>query len=244
MEIDFAIVYFGLTRSIKKVYNSHFKHVFDILKKNNKNYKTFLHTWSLKDGIQNIWNDNISKKIDYDEYKLLEPDFYKIDSEEDFLHGIDMTQFFNKENWDARGDTDNGGEWWPKMISNHLCMIESQKRGIEMVQNYINSNGVTVKNVIFIRPDVEIKDSLPLNKIILNNHTINLQNKDHHEGLNGLFAVISWNNACIYVNRAEDYIEFKKIKCRITAERLIKYIVDKHSIKINEIEFKFDIIRP
>ena len=61
MEIDFAIVYFGLTRSIKKVYNSHFKHVFDILKKNNKNYKTFLHTWSLKDGIQNIWNDNISK---------------------------------------------------------------------------------------------------------------------------------------------------------------------------------------
>ena len=243
MEIDFAIVYFGLTRSTKKVYKSHFKHVFDILKKNNKSYRTFLHTWNLKDGIQNVWNDTISQKIDYDEYKLLEPDFYQIDSEEEFLHEINMAHYFNKDIWEIKGDTDDG-EWWPKMISNHICMIESQKRGIQLVKNYMNSSGFIVKNVIFIRPDVEIHDDLPLHTIILDNETINLQNKEEYEGLNALFAVTSWNNACIYVNREKDYIELKKIRCRITTEGLIKYIVDKNSMKVDEIKFKFDIVRP
>ena len=35
MEYDFAIIYFGLTRSVKKTHESHKKHVFDILKKEN-----------------------------------------------------------------------------------------------------------------------------------------------------------------------------------------------------------------
>jgi len=244
MEIDYAIVYFGLTRTTKRVYKSHINHVFNILKTNHKKYITFLNTWALKDGIQNVWNDTISQKIDYEEYKFLNPDFYEINNQEEFLNDIDMTQFFNKENWEAKGDTDNGGDWWPKMVSNHLCGIESQKRGIQMVKNYINSSGNTVKHVIFIRPDIEIYDDLPINTFVLDNETINLPNKDHHEGLNNRFAVTSWNNACIYANRAEDYVEFKKIRYRITAERLIKYIVDKYSMKVNEIQFNFDIIRP
>jgi hypothetical protein len=244
MEIDYGIIYFGLTRSIKKVYETHINHIFDVLKRNNKKYTTFLHTWSLKDGIQNVWSNTISQRIDYEEYKLLNPDFYQLDSQEEYLKGIDITQFFNKDNWEANGDTDEGGEWYPRMINNHLCAIESQKRGIQMVKNYMNSSGNIIKNIIFIRPDVDIYDDLPINNFILDNLTINIQDKYHGEGLNDRFSVISWNNACIYANRAEDYKEFKKIRCRITGEKLIKYIVDKYSMKVNQVKFDFDIIRP
>jgi len=44
IEYDFAIIYFGLTRSVKKTHETHKKHVFDILQKENLNYKTFMHT--------------------------------------------------------------------------------------------------------------------------------------------------------------------------------------------------------
>ena len=37
MEFDFAILYWGLTRSTKKVYKSHINRIFNVLKKNNLN---------------------------------------------------------------------------------------------------------------------------------------------------------------------------------------------------------------
>jgi hypothetical protein len=85
MEYDFAIIYFGLTRSVKKTYESHHKNIFDILKKNGLTYKTFMHTWKTKNNTQNIGENLISQKIDYLEYKLLSPDFYIIEDEEEFL---------------------------------------------------------------------------------------------------------------------------------------------------------------
>jgi hypothetical protein len=81
MEYDFAIIYFGLTRSVKKTHESHTKHVFDVLKREKLSYKTFMHTWKTKDGTQNVWQNIIPEKIDYTEHLLLSPDFYTIDDE-------------------------------------------------------------------------------------------------------------------------------------------------------------------
>ena len=85
MEYDFAIIYFGLTRTLKATCESHKKYIFDILKKYNLNYKVFLHTWEMKNGIQNIWEKDITEKIDSFDYKLVSPDVHRIDDEDEFL---------------------------------------------------------------------------------------------------------------------------------------------------------------
>ena len=85
MEYDFAIIYFGLTRSIRKTHETHKKYVYDVLKKNNITYQIFMHTWKTKDDTQNVWEKKIPEKIDYTEYKLLSPDFYTLDDETEYL---------------------------------------------------------------------------------------------------------------------------------------------------------------
>jgi hypothetical protein len=79
MKYDFAILYFGLTRSVRKTHESHKKHIVNILQKENLTYKTFMHTWKTRDNTQNVWETVIPQKIDYDEYTLLYPDEYTLD---------------------------------------------------------------------------------------------------------------------------------------------------------------------
>ena len=63
MQYDFAIVYFGLTRSTKKVYKSHIDNIFNQLKHYNLNYKTFMHTWKTNDNKQRVRHHTPFQKI-------------------------------------------------------------------------------------------------------------------------------------------------------------------------------------
>jgi hypothetical protein len=242
MEYDIAIIYFGLTRSIKKVYKSHMEYIYNHFDKNNITYKKFIHTWSLKDGVQNVWEDIIDKKIDYYEYKLLNPDFYEIDNEDEFIESVNMDDYFYKDVWNSKGHCPEG-EWLPKMVSNHLCMLESQKRATRMVENYV-SKGNKFKLVMFIRPDLMLNNYLPINKVITLNNFINIPNHDHHEGLNDQFAILTYDNIKIYGNRIDELSLFRKNNGRIVGEKYIKFIIDKYKLNINEINFDYKIIRP
>ena len=243
MEIDFAVLYFGLTRSIRKVYKSHINHLYNVLDKNKLTYKKFIHTWSIKDGVQNVWENIISNKIDYNEYKLLNPDYYKIDCENTFLESINMDDFFYKDIFEKIGHSSNG-EWLPKMVSNHLCMLESQKRGVEMIEAYIEKTGIKPKYIIFVRPDININNDLPLFNIILNENTINLPNHSHHEGINDQFAIINFKHATLYGKRINELAEFRKNNGRIVGEKYVKYIINKYNLSVNLINFNYNIIRP
>ena len=71
---DIAICYFGLPRSVKYVYESHQKYIYDVLNDKGITYKKFMHTWKTGDGSQRVWRFKTREKIDYEEYKLLNPD--------------------------------------------------------------------------------------------------------------------------------------------------------------------------
>src|SRR6476620_6904967 len=67
-----AICYWGLTRSTKKVYESHYTNLFNVLKKHKIKFDVFMHTWHTKHK-QRIWEKELDVGIDYSEYKLLKP---------------------------------------------------------------------------------------------------------------------------------------------------------------------------
>ena len=236
MELDFSIIYFGLTRSTKKVYKSHIDCIHNILNKNNLTYKIFIHTWKTKDDIQYVWEDKIPQKIDYDEYKLLNPDFYKIDDQEDFIENLDMDKFFYK-------NVSRSSEWLPGLIKNHLCALESMKRGLEMVEDFIKE-GNKCKYIMFVRPDVLINNELPLSQILPNLDKINIPNIDHYEGYNDRFAITNYENAIIYGKRINEIADFRKTQGRIVSEKYVKFIINKYNLQVNFIDFNFTIIRP
>jgi hypothetical protein len=242
MEYDFAIVYWGLTRSSKKVYNSHIEKIYNVLETNGLTYKKFMHTWKTNNDLQRVWENIIPQKIDYNEYKCLSPDFYNIDNQDDFINNVNMDCFFYKDVFDKIGSGRNG-EWLPGLITNHICALESMKRCVNMLE-YSMSQGNKYKHILFIRPDVLFHDELPINDILLNIDKINIPNNDNNEGYNDRFAVMNYKNACIYGKRINELEEFRKTNGRIVSEKYLKYIINKYDIKINPIKIRFDIIRP
>jgi hypothetical protein len=234
MEVDFAIVYWGLTRSTKAVYTSHIELIQNILKKNSKTFKIFMHTWKTKDNKQSIWETIIDQPIDYDEYKLLRPDVYQIDNQETFLESVNMNKFFYKH-------VPKYKEWAPGLVKNHVCALESMKRGFLLVEKYM-SYGVSFKNIMFVRPDVMICNEFPLHQIV--SDKINIPNFDHYGGYNDRFAVMNYKNALVYAKRIDELAAFRKNHGRIVSEHYTKFIIDKYRIPVNMIGFDFIIVRP
>lgn len=64
-----AICYWGLTRSTKKVYQTHFDKIFNVLEKNDMPHDVFMHTWSLKGSrmykVSQYKSRSIMKNISY-----------------------------------------------------------------------------------------------------------------------------------------------------------------------------------
>lgn len=237
-----AICYFGMTRSSRYVYQSHHKYIFNVLKKNNICFDIFLHTWKTKNKLQKIWDKDIPIKIDDNEYKFLNPNKYKIDSQEMYLNSIDFSNYFYKDIYNTVGHNKTG-EWLPGLVQNHLCALESQKRVLDIV----NKSTKKYDYVMFVRPDVLIKNKIPIRRVVsklkMFPNAIIIPNFAHNEGYNDRFGIMNYDYAWLYANRGDNIINYRKKHGRIVSEKYTKFICDKH-FKPFFIKFNFEIIRP
>ena len=182
------------------------------VKNNNLTYKTFMHTWKTINNTQNIWSSIIPQQIDYLEHELLKPDYYKIDCEDEFIENINMDNFFYKDVFEKYGSSHTmysfgvNDEWEEKLVHNYICMLESQKRGFEMVKD-VMKNGAKFNLIMFIRPDVKINNELPLCSIITNSDKVNIPCNNHYHGCNDQFTTLNYDNACIFTNRINETTE-------------------------------------
>jgi len=236
---DIAICYWGLSRSTKHVYKSHYENIFNILKNAGLTYDTYFHTWDVK--INRIWGEVSPVLPDPEEYKLLEPTVYKVESQDDFLNSITFSDYFYQEAWDKYGDTRAPrGEWHDYMIRNHLCALESQKRVTQMMLE----SGNSYKFVLYVRPDVEIDTPFPF-KILseIGFRCIGIPDFDHYEGYNDRGCIVRFEDCALYAKRIDEIKEFRKHNGRIVSEKYVKFIVDKY-FKMIPMQFIFTIIRP
>ena len=233
-----AICYWGITRSTKFIYKSHFVNLFHPLKNNNIEYKIFIHTWKVQNNQNIIWENVSPIPINYEEYKLLHPDYYKIDDQQVFKDQLNFSDYFNKELYDKYGG-DTAHEWRPQLIMNHLCALESQKRAYQMV----NDTGEQFDFIMFVRPDVQITNQFDVN-ILNTNFDIIIPSYDHHEGYNDRFAIMPFNNSFNYACRINEIREFRKKYGRIVSEKYVKFIINKYYNNLKFINFLMKIIRP
>lgn len=234
MDYDIAFCYWGLPRSVKYTHENQTKMIYDNIKKHNLSYKIFMHTWSIEGDVQRIWQNNCKEKIDYEEYKLLNPDFYEITSQDDFLKTINMDDYFYQDVWDKKGHGQKG-EWLPKLVKNHICALGSLRNVYNMVENAVNEKGYKFKYIIFIRPDAYFTQPIQVDKMFpLKENTILIPNFDHGEGYNDRFSICNYEDANIYALRLKDIAEFRKNKGRIVSEKYLKYTLNNSNLDIKK----------
>jgi hypothetical protein len=193
-----------------------------------------MHTW--KTETNRVWDRDFAVPCDYEEYKLIKPSVYRIDDQSEFLQGIDMSQYFYKDLWNLRGDSCEG-EWWPQLIQNHLCALESMKRVTQMVQGDYDY-------ILYVRPDAEIYTPLPVNSLTeLSGNDIAIPTYDSNEGYNDKFAAMRYDQSKPYAFRIDDAAEYRRTNGRIVSEKYTKFIVDAH-YRLKPIEFRFALCRP
>jgi hypothetical protein len=229
---DIAICYWGMSRSTKHVYTSHYEHIFNVLKNAGLTYDTYFHTWDVKVNL--IWDEISPVLPDPDEYKLLEPTEYKVESQDVFLNTLTFSDYYDQD------AANRNEEWLPYLIRNHLCSLESQKRVTKMMLE----SGKTYSFVLYVRPDVEIDTPFPF-KILpeIGFRCIGIPDFDHWEGYNDRGAILRFEDCTWYANRIDEIKEFRKHHGRIVSEKYVKFIVDKY-FKMIPVQFRFTIVRP
>jgi hypothetical protein len=233
-----AICYWGMTRSTKFVYKSHINHLFNILNVNNIEYDVFMHTWKTKNDENIIWEKPCSIPIDYEEHKLLNPDYYKIENQNDFTETLNFSDYFNEKLYKLYGG-DRPYEWRPQLILNHLCALESQKRVYNMVVETKNNYDF----IIYIRPDVELFNNFEISWFN-SDFDIVLLDYNHYEGFNDRFAILHMKTAAKYSERIDEIKDFRQNHGRIVSEKYVKFIVEKYYSNPKFVNFLMKIVRP
>ena len=230
---DIAICYFGLPRSVKHVFASHEEHIYKVLDDYGYSYKRFMHTWKTGDNSQRVWRHKTREKIDYEEYKLLKPDVYSIESQDEFMSGIDMGDYYY--------ETEKKREWDRVLLKNHICALGSEKRVYQMMKD----SGDTFKYVMVIRPDAEFILDLPVQKIFsLDAKEFAISDHRHYEGYNDRFMVSNYDDSHIYMERLDEMKDGRANGGRITAEKYLKYTFIRHKCVVKKVGFPFNLVRP
>ena len=138
-----AICFWGLTRSLKYTINSINKNIFDIFKKNNLEFRVFMHTFSTYVKYNNIRAGEEDIILDNKEYKLLNPDYILIEKQENVKSSIDFIKYRKK-----------GDPWHNNYLTmdNFILAMYSKKQVLKLFQD---NDDRSYTHFLIIRPDVK-----------------------------------------------------------------------------------------
>jgi len=226
---NIAICFFGICRSTNYTIDSINQYIFNPLKLMNFNYDIYLHTYTINNIYNNPRANEHNIMLDNDLYKLLNPNIYKIDNQDDIINNINFIKYRSKgDPWDNNYNS----------LNNLILSLYSLNQVTQLWKN----NNKTYDYIIYLRPDVLFLQ--PLQKSYfdqINNTNIILPNF-HEYPVNDRMAIGTPNIMLKYgerYNTAYDY----SLSYKLHAEEYLNYILAINSINIIKINFKFQRIR-
>jgi len=221
-----AICFFGLTRSLKITIDSINKNIFESLKKQNHEYKIFLHTYNLKKIINDRTGEN--NILDVEEYKLLNPDFFEITNQDDFDKFIEIDKYVKNGLSHTYTETT-------------IMNILRQNNSIFEVWKLVKQSNINFDLFMMCRPDLEYLQPIYIPDIKFN--TLYIPNFAHFGGLNDRFCVGDMASVDIWCSRL-DNIEKYSEKNILQSEQYLKYTLNQNKINVRFLnDFKFRRIR-
>jgi len=194
-----ALCFWGLTRSLKYTIKSIQEHVFDPLKQNNVEYIIFLHTYKFDSPYINPRAQEIYVKLDFDEYKLLNPDYVQIDDQDEVKQRIHIEKYRSMPDpWQSNY----------VCVDNFVCAMYSKKQLGIMVKD----SKIDFDYIVYLRPDVNFLTSFDIRYFsIVKKNTICTPNFHLFPKLNDRFCILKPNNLEKYSRLFDCMYEFSTI---------------------------------
>jgi hypothetical protein len=229
-----ALCFWGLTRSLKYTINSIKEKVINNLEKHNIEYKIFLHTYETNEIYNNKRAREKNIKLDNYEYKLLKPDYLKIDNLEVVKKNINFKEYY------TRGDP-----WYTNFqsLDNFILAMYSKKELWKLIKNSNQKFDI----FMFLRPDVRFLNNIKKEWLSIKDNEINIpffHSYPRYYNFNDRFAICKYKIAECYSNILDNALEYSK-KFKLHSETYIRYNLEKtfQNIKINFINIKFNRVR-
>ena len=226
-----ALCFWGLTRSLKFTIQSIHKHIIQPLKNANIEYKIFLHTYEFDSAYFNPRATETHIQLDFQEYKLLQPDYFQIDNQDKVKQELNLGQYRSKPDpWDTNYIT----------VDNFLCAMYSKKKVGEMIRN----SGEPFDAFVFLRPDVKFLNSLDTRYFsLLQGNRVCIPNFHLFPDFNDRFFLCSKEHVFLYTQLFDDMLEFSK-HYPLHSERFqYEMLTQKYNLRIVYIPIHFNRIR-
>lgn len=226
-----ALCFWGLTRSLKYTIDSIQEHVFDPLKQNNVEYTIFLHTYKFDSPYINPRAQEIYVELDFDEYKLLNPDYVQIDNQDEIKQKIDIEKYRTMPDpWDSNYIC----------VDNFICAMYSKKQLGIMVQN----SEIVFDYIIYLRPDVKFLTPFDVRYFsIVKKNTVCTPSFHLFPKLNDRFCILKPNNLEKYYRLFDYMYEFSTI-FPLHSEKFQYYIMTRnYKWIIKYVSFLFNRVR-
>ncbi len=228
-----ALIFWGLTRGLKNILQSLQENVINILKENGYEVDIFIHTYYFSNNTYtNIRHKVENYKLDFEEYKLLNPTYAIVDNQDEVALKINLNQY--RSMYDKFNNN-------YKTNDNHILSLYSQqqitRKFMEVKDQY--------KFAMFLRPDVLYHQKFNVDWLKkLNSKYIMMPRWGKFGGLNNRFCICTPENAYKYGDILQYLLDYSK-KDPIIAENYLKYIFTKiHPMPRMLINFSFTRMLP
>ena len=231
--MNIAICFWGIPRSLKYTIQSIQENILQVFHNNNITYKIFFHTYQVLEPYNNSRASETNVILNNDEYKLLNADYICIDNQETIKTKINFESYRTMEDpWDTNYET----------MDNFILAMYSKKQLWKLLDNCDE----TFTHYLFIRPDVLYLNNFDI-KWLEQINDIDIYVPDFHKyaNFNDRMALIKNKSiAKIYSNVFDHMLEYSKY-CSLHSETFIRFILNWsfENINIHFIPFFFNRVR-
>lgn len=235
MYMKIAIGFFGITRSLKYTIKSINDNIFDVLKSNNIDYDVYIHSYSLSYYKNLRTNELIDDptKIDNEEYKLLNPLYFKQDKQDDIKKKLNLLSYrTHKDPWNTNYNS----------VDNYILGSYSKYILTKMIEKNINEYDY----ILFVRPDCLYLDKINIKHFELINDKsivtpINQCYGKHN--INDRFAITNKKTYKIYGEIFIHLLSISKNQPLHSETILGNILIENNKINIHKVDFNFSRIR-
>jgi len=224
-----GLAFWGITRSLKFSIASIQKNILNVLKNNNIDYDIFMHTYNLN-GYANIRTNEFLQNVDNDEYKLLNANYIRIDSQDEIKSKINLKMYrTHKDPWNTSYNS----------VDNFILAQYSKSQLVEMIKE----SNQTYDYIIYLRPDVLYLNELSIGFIKLaSNNCICIPDFHLFGNFNDRFAITNMNTYHLYGDVFRYLLSISKTQ-PLHSETVLGKLMNKHKLIIKRIPFRFRRIR-
>ena len=188
-----AILFFGLTRSLRNIYENLKENLFNELTKNGYIYDIFIHTYSLENPYINPWSGESISNYDNTAYEILNPKYCIIEKQSKIEQKLNINSYCSYlGNWKGCANTPQMRRY---LVRNMVLASHSKKMITQLFKEHKNEYDYA----IITRPDQILHTKINTNVFsFLNDSNIIIPYEHSYYGYNDRFCIAKPNVAIKY----------------------------------------------